>query len=282
MKDRANPMDIPEWHSISRETRLVCHLIGSGTTSLGRASYGDNMGEYYTAFFGLTVGLERLAKLVLVADHAICNSGSMPEMKVVKKFGHKLVNLLENAKDIEIKHGMTLKYNHPNDLISAKIVDFLDAFADAARGRYANFTVLGDRNLSREEPIVRWWADVATLILGSHYHGEPIEARDEAKAVVVQEMMSESAMVLLANESGDIMQDVHTAFLRTCQTEVVQKFGRFYTLTVVRWLSELFSELAQQACYTHQIDAFWGTWEHLQTYTVSDRFLKNRKVWPLK
>ena len=280
MTSRGNPWNLPEWHSISRETKLVRHLLGSGATSLGRASYGDQMGEYYTAFFGLTVGLERLAKLILVVDHAISNGGTMPHENVVRMYGHKLVSLLNAAADIETKHGLKLEYERPTDSISAKIVDVLDAFADASRGRYANFATLGDPNLSTEEPIARWWADVATLILKSHYEGKPIQARDEANAAAMHEMMSPFAMVLYNNESGDTVQDVRAASRRTGQTRVVQKFGRFYALTIVRWLSELLSKLASQACYTHQIDAFFGLWEYLQTYTVPDEFLKKRKVWP--
>ena len=89
-------MDIPEWHSIGRETKLVRHLLGSGATSLGRASYGDQMGEYYTAFFGLTVGLERLAKLICsLWTTRFRNGGTMPEEKVIKRYGHKLVSLLD-------------------------------------------------------------------------------------------------------------------------------------------------------------------------------------------
>jgi hypothetical protein len=53
-----NPWDAPEWHALKREAALVRHLLGSGVTSLGRANYADNMGEYYTALFGLSVGLE--------------------------------------------------------------------------------------------------------------------------------------------------------------------------------------------------------------------------------
>ena len=280
MTGHGNPMDIPEWHSIGRETMLVRHLLGSGATSLGRASYGDQMGEYYTAFFGLTVGLERLAKLILVVDHAISNGGTMPEEKVIKRYAHKLVSLLDAVAEIEVKHGLKLKYNRPTDPISAKIVDLLDAFADATRGRYANFASLGDPNLSREEPIKRWWTDVAILILKSHYEGKPIQARVEAKAEAVHEFMTPSTMVLYNNESGVTMQDMRTASLHTGQTKIVQRFGRFYTLTIVRWLSELLSELARQACYTHQIDAFFGLWECLQTYTVPDEFLKKYKVWP--
>lgn len=70
-----NPLEAPEWHALGREASLVRYLIGSGATAIGRANYADKMGEYYTAFFGLSVGLERLSKLILVARYAIENRG---------------------------------------------------------------------------------------------------------------------------------------------------------------------------------------------------------------
>jgi hypothetical protein len=91
MPEAKNPWDLPEWHAIRREAALVRHLVGSGVTALGRASYADKLGEYYTAFFGLSVGLERLCKLALVADHAISHNGGMPQEGVVSRFGHKLL-----------------------------------------------------------------------------------------------------------------------------------------------------------------------------------------------
>lgn len=47
--------------------------------------------------FGLSVGLERLAKLILVADHAVSNGGKMPGQEVVRKYGHKLADLMDAA-----------------------------------------------------------------------------------------------------------------------------------------------------------------------------------------
>ena len=78
MGSATEPREIPEWHAISRECALVRHLIGSGVTALGQANYADKRGEYYTAFFGLSVGLERLAKLILVADYAITKAAECP------------------------------------------------------------------------------------------------------------------------------------------------------------------------------------------------------------
>lgn len=281
MAGKGNPWDIPEWHAIRRECALVRHLIGSGATALGRANYADQKGEYYTAFFGLSVGLERLAKLVLVADHAITNAGKMPTEKLVRQYGHKLSDLMEAADKVSTTRTLKLDYLRPTDAISLKIVECLDAFADAGRGRYANFAALGDPNLGQDEPIGKWWGEVAELILKEHYYGKTAQKRVEGRASVVDAVMSPVSMVLYFSETGDTMQDMLTASIRTGQTELVQRYGRYYTLTVVRWLSEVFSELSRLACYTHNIDAFFGVWEYFQTYTVDDNFLKTRKNWPL-
>src|SRR5690606_34158429 len=121
--------------------------------------------------------------------------------------------------------------------ISQKIVECLDAFADAGRGRYANFAALGDPNLGQDEPIGKWWGEVAELILKEHYYGKAAQKRVEGRASVVNAVMSPVSMVLYFSETGDTMQDVLTASIRTGQTELVKRYGRYYTLTVVRWLS---------------------------------------------
>lgn len=276
-----NPWEIPEWHAIGREAALVRSLIGSGVTALGRANYANQTGEYYTAFFGLSIGLERLAKLILVVDYGISSGGQMPEQKVVRKFGHKLIDLTRAVDTLVGSRHLSLEFSRPRDAISAKIIECLDSFADAGRGRYANFASLRDPNFSKEEPIRQWWGEVAELILQKHYYGKQVQARVEARAQLIDAMMSPFSYVRYTSETGDPMQDVLSASIRTGQTEIVQRFGRYYTLTLVRWLAEVFSNLTRTASYTHNIDAFFGTWEYFQTYTVEDSFLKTRKVWPL-
>ena len=119
---------------------------------MGRAGYADKFGEYYTAFFGLSVGLERLCKFALVADYALSHNGRMPEEKVVSSFKHKLVGLMDAVDAVAQNHKLTLEYPSsppppPPTTISVKIIECLDAFADARRGRYANFAALGDPKL---------------------------------------------------------------------------------------------------------------------------------------
>ena len=110
MPNKGNPWDIAEWHALGREAVLVRHLVGSGVTALGRANYADKTGEYYTAFFGLSVGLERLAKLILVAEYAMSHEGQMPDESLVRKFGQRLGDLLDAADAVAQKQGLKLDY----------------------------------------------------------------------------------------------------------------------------------------------------------------------------
>ncbi|SNB59171.1 hypothetical protein SAMN04487880_3449 [Marinobacter sp. es.042] len=277
----SNPCNSPQWHAIRRESVLARDLIGSGVTALGRANYADQLGQYYSAFFGLSVGLERLSKLVLVVDHALSNHGQMPSEDVVRRYGHRLTELLNKVDQIALEHGAHLTYQRPKDIIALSIVDCLDSFADARRGRYANFGSLDTPNLSSEEPIKSWWELVAHHILSKHYEGKQIQRNVESRANMIDSIMSGFTHVLHVDESEQTMDNVRTASVRTGQTKVVQKFGRYHTLTTVRWLSDVYTQLAKMAAYQYRYEAFFGSWEFLQTYTVDDSFLKSRKVWPL-
>ena len=258
------------------------HLLGSGVTSLGKANYADKAGEYYTAFFGLSIGLERLAKLVLVANYAIAHNNQMPPKEVLKEFGHKLVKLLKEVENVQANYSLKLDYPRSTTQISNAIVERLDAFADARRGRYVNFSTLGDPNLGKQEPIRKWWDDVAELILAEHYYGKPVQKKVEAQAKFISSALSPISLVRFTNEKGEALQDVESSSILTGQTSIVQRYGRFYALLVVRWLSDVFSKLSERACYTHRIDALFGVWEFFYTYRVNDNFLKTRKIWPLR
>jgi hypothetical protein len=84
------------------------------------------------------------------------------------------------------------------------------------------------------------------------------------------------------NEQGVMMTDLATASERTGQTVWAQKYGRFYTLSVVRWLSYIFDKLVHEGAYGKNITALIGHNEFFTTYQMPDSFLLTRKLWPLK
>lgn len=281
MAKAGNPWDLPEWHFVKQEAQLVRHLLGSGATALGRANYADKKGEYYTAFFGLSVGLERICKLILVIDHALSNQGQMPPQEVVRRFGHQIEKLMDSVAEAVSRQSVTARFSRPKDSVSLKIIENLDAFADARRGRYANFEALGDPNLTAHEPISKWWNDVAEEILRQRYYGKNVQAQVEANAHMINALLGDQAFVLHTTETREQMTDLETASRRTGQTEIVQKWARYHTLTVIRWLASVYKALAWRAVYDYGYDAFFGSWEYFYTFTVDDSFLKTRKIWPL-
>ncbi|MCH2486765.1 MAG: hypothetical protein MK010_03345 [Erythrobacter sp.] len=279
---RADPFTIPEWKAMHREASLVSQIIGSGATALGRASYGSGFGEYYTAFFGLSIGIERLAKLILVADYALDNGGALPGQSVVRKYGHKLKDLIAKVDEIAKKRKITVTYLLPTDPICSAVIDCLDAFSDASRGRYANFEAIGNPAFDpSNEPVNKWWTEVVEPILDKHYRGKRAEDGVKNRAAIINAMIGHAASVLHTNETGAVMSDVSTASERTGQTKWAQKYGRFYTLSVVRWLSHIFDEMTHSAGYQPGLESLFGHYEFFQTYNLDDSFLLTRKIWPL-
>lgn len=279
---RADPFTIPEWKALHREASLVSQILGSGATALGRASYGSGFGEYYTAFFGLSIGIERLAKLILVADYALENNGALPGQAVVRKYGHKLKELITQVGVIATKRGISVPHIGPTHPICSAVVNCLDAFSDASKGRYANFEAIGNPNFNAaDEPVNKWWTEVVEPILDKHYRGKRAEDGVKQRAAFVNAMIGDITFVLHTNETGGVMSDLTTASERTGKTKWAQKYGRFYTLSVVRWLAYIFDRMTRTAGYAPGLDSLFGHYEFFQTYRVDDNFLLTRKVWPL-
>jgi hypothetical protein len=279
---RPDPFTLPEWNALHREASLVSQLIGAGTTALGRANYAKGFGEYYTAFFGLSIGIERLAKLILIADFVLENDGALPNQSVVRKYGHKLKMLLEKVEGVATKHGLAQRCIMPTDQISWNAMKCLDAFADASKGRYANFEAIGNPHFNAaEEPVNKWWTEVVEHILTKHYRGTSREAGVRGGAATIEALVGDISFVQFSTELGGQMKNIATSSERTGQTKWAQKYGRFYTLKVVRWLAIVFTEMTQKKENELGFEALFGHQEFFQSYRLDDKVLLTRKNWPL-
>ena len=71
------------WHALGREAELAAEQLAAGVTALGRANHAQR-GYYSQAFFGMSIGFERAAKLIIIADHAIREHGSFPTSAMIR------------------------------------------------------------------------------------------------------------------------------------------------------------------------------------------------------
>lgn len=142
----------PEWHALGREAELAAEQIANGVTSIGKATHSEK-GRYTQAFFALSIGLERIGKLAIIADYAIENGGKFPNNDVLKNIGHDIDVLLNHCETLCIKYRNGEEYaERPNSDIHKGIVQTLTEFAKLSR--YYNLdSVTGGKAANLPEPI---------------------------------------------------------------------------------------------------------------------------------
>ncbi len=284
-----DPIDRQDWRSIRRECLLVSQLINAGLNALEKANYKDGEGYYYNAFFNLSIGIERLAKLIWIADYIIENNGQLPSGQAIKNYGHNLTNLLTEVGGIATKHNLELTYSRPDDDISNSIIRCLDSFANAREGRYANLNNLDGSNAENEfEPIKKWWNEVATPILGEHYFGTNFEKKVQQDIEQYLKSPTEVAFfIFYMDELGETINTLQDCWARDGQTEIVQKFDLYYTLRIVRWVADVFFILSRNWGWglgeCSKFDALFNHFEHFTMFRSTDEELQkkiNQRITP--
>lgn len=136
----------PNFEIINREAAIISGLLSNGLENLRKVAHGDAM--YYQAFYSLSTGLERLMKLVLRIEQ--------PDL-AVRRFNHGLIALAQEL-GIGFEAGS----------IEAKILSFLDGFANGERYSIVDFLSRNDGLPLRNEPIVKFFEGIMTDILEAH------------------------------------------------------------------------------------------------------------------
>ena len=269
-----------QWQALGREAELAGAQIALGVTALGRADH-TRLGDYTIAFFSLAIGLERLGKLIVIADHAIGHRGEFPDNNFLKKeISHDLGRLLNHCEGVSGTRRSTSEYSkRPNDRVHQGIIQTLSEFGTLTR--YYNLDLLaGGKAAKLPEPVGAWWKRVGGPILSQHYTARQRE-KDNATAHGLAGLLSAHVIVRHHSETGESMNDVGTLVRRAGATRVVQTYGRLYVLQIVRWLCCAISGLVQEAAYTHKFEPFLGLDEPFKLFLNDDRYFRTRKTWSI-
>jgi hypothetical protein len=267
-----------EWHALGREAELAAEQIAVGVTALGKANHAQ-LGIYTQAFFGLSIGLERLAKLIIVADHAISHSGAFPTDDELRSIGHDIAGLLDRCAELSSKHRSSKPYcERPTDTIHHGVVATLTEFAKLSR--YHNLDlIVGGKAARLPEPVAAWWDRVGNPILTRHYSDRQ-RAKDDAQSAAMAELLGPVTYVLHHAEDTTPITDMATLMTRGGATRIVQKYGRLYVFQIVRWLAYLMSDLARGA-RTADIEPLFGIEEPFVLFLNDDRYFLGRSTWSI-
>lgn len=141
-----------EFHMLSQEGTLAQYSLLAGIEALGKLDY-DRTGTFYPAFFQLSIGLERLMKIVVIVDHKSKNSLRNPPGKHVRSLSHDLVAAYELCKKIAQERGCNMAQWYDKDTLEYDVLGHLSTFAEGAR--YFNLDSFSEKE-TFSDPIAQW------------------------------------------------------------------------------------------------------------------------------
>jgi len=268
-----------EWLAIGREADLAVQQLSSGITALGIAHHAKP-GLYTQAFFGLSVGIERTAKLIIIADYLIENAGKFPSNLELRKYRHNLEALLDHCDSLSEKYRKGKEsWERPNDAIHRAIISTLSEFSTLTR--YYNLDFLSGGEASKHvDPVKAWWEDVGLRILDRHFSANK-RKRLKEQSLELSKASEATVSVRFQAEDGSWILNLGSLMIKSAETEVVQRYGRLYTLQIVRWLSWLVYDLSHLGADKRRIEPLYGLHELFVQFMQEDQTLRTRKRWPL-
>jgi hypothetical protein len=236
------------WFLLEQEGLLAQACLCNGLSALRRANLGDKKGLFYSAFFELSIGLERMLKLILILDHMALNKLAPPPSKNIEDFRHDLVRLFDATKNIcAARQIASLDEFQPNSL-SIVILDFLNHFADTS-GRYSNINKLtGHKHQAMADPIARW-GEIANQVIR-----EQATPKERERARMNGQMASAAfgdAAISLISDMDQQQMDIAHLHTRAAELDAAAKYAIYALVTLIAALHDVIDSLCDSACATN-------------------------------
>lgn len=260
------------------EAQMASQQIGFGATAIGKANY-VRKAQYYQAFFALSIGFERAAKIALIADSTLENNGKTLSYEKMKDYGHNLKKLLNATDEISVRRKFEVE-NHrlPRSQIHVAIIDILNQFAKTSR--YFNIDYLtGSKYLGpNSDPLKLWHKNVTIKVIEMHYSKKRLE-KDELQAEFVDTILSPIMLSRYFMETGEYNNSIKDQSLSLAWSKFSAPYVRMYILQIARFLAHVNSELGYLAMQTKgkvTLPSFSEVFGH---YFNDDQYFRTRKIW---
>jgi hypothetical protein len=246
---------------LNNEAATSAGMIGTGLTLLRKMDFTKESYQCQ-AFFCLSIGLERMMKLILIYDYRTNNNNQFPSDNFFKQsYGHNLNKLLSACKGI----GNHLKINtNINDRLYDTIIEILTKFS--TQSRYYNLNYLTG-NLAGEDCTHLWEQQVNMEILKRHCNS-PADYSEEDEQIVIapdstmEERLQNATVINFKNwhRKGQFFEEKAI-------------YSTLYTYRIVNYLAILLHYLAAQ-----KLLPFIN--EHYRLFIGNDeKFIMEQKVW---
>jgi len=260
-----------------RESEMAAGLIAAGATLIGQADFSREA-NYYLALFQISIGFERVCKLICLGDYILDHSGSYPPKSFFKKQAHDLIKLTDRAREIERKRKVTGGWLiDPRSSPYSDVLSVLSEFAESSR--YYNLNHLSTPTPSQSDPIQHWKDEVGGFILKNSYRTRGLKARIDTGSWV-DHVMCSFFTPSGHSESGQSIASFAQQQQMLHEAEAIRRWSRAFVLCIARWLAIVFEAVANDLTYTYKFVALDLRGPFARFFNERTLFL-SRKVWSI-
>lgn len=135
------------------ESLMASSALRGGLTALNKCKHHDK-GSFYSAFFQLSVGLERFFKIIYVVQYMIENDLKKPSSKQLRLIGHDINSLHQNAVSVALKYKIKDEAKWILNDEQSKILTMLSEFGRETR--YYNLNTIVEDKKAMNDPLEQW------------------------------------------------------------------------------------------------------------------------------
>lgn len=205
------------------EGSLSAYALANGLDCLRKANVYEK-GMYYQAFFSLSIGMERLLKLIIIYDYRIKNSGKFPDNKEIKQKGHDLYEMIS-----------ALEPQLLENEIYKNVIEFLSEFAKNTR--YYNLDVLTGKETQNLNPIEQW-NNIEKMIL-KQYNVKIKETQNKKEMV---NRINEVSDILFLDMNSNLVNDASYIVDEIEKRNIIQGYDVLVFYKIIRSLVNILTE----------------------------------------
>lgn len=263
--------------ALIREAAISGNLLSVGLSALKKTNF-TKLGLYGEGFFSLSMGLERLLKIVCLLDWFITNN-RFPSDQEMRCFGRDIEDLFARVDDIRQKHKVRNDALIPPDSIEHELFRYISNFSMSTMYFNMDFFTAGPKAGRSDDPVSEWFDPVASKIFAKHLLDKQ-RAKISHHAALVDELTENLSLVGMKSSIKAKPQDIEAAQQEL--NKVLQKYVAFYCARICRYLYEILvvvTRAAQSTTAAVEIPSLDGLFFPFET---DDASLLSRKTFPMR
>jgi len=267
----------PEFFLLQREGYLFRACLINGLNSLRWATASDP-GRFYSAFFDLSIGIERTLKSIIVVD--MLARGEATTNHKLRHYSHDL-NALFN-KVSELRGARNETGIHPlavfgSDSIERDLIAFLSDFA--IRTRYFNLDALSSPQ-TVVDPLVKWGELLKRLVRENVSASRARRIVEESNALA--SILEDSTFVMRHDLDGTQM-DLEAMLATPRLQELGCRYAVYHVIRIIDGLREAISNVMYRAIQReagHAPAIVPHMYEFLDFAYANRTYVLRKKRWP--